>query len=281
MFDDMTYTGRGMSVLDALYSGTQAALGAVSSLASAGGALLGLNTTRVARMVVWHEGSLPLVFSQHFSVLFNPSQVTLSSGCSWQPKQHASPGRWSTELEVSSSGYQPATLSMELMFDTTDEGMSLMSMLGDAVSGGLAMAFSQPTGSNVLSYTQNVARLAQPSQDLHRPPVCQLWWGPYMLMQGVLTSCSQTFKLWKPDGTPVRASMSVTFTEFKEDSLFEFFSPDVEKSHVVRRGDTLPQIAATYFGDASKWWVIAQFNNVENARALEAGTTLRIPALER
>lgn len=281
MFNSLTYTGQGMSALDAIYSGTQAAVGAASALASAGGAMLGLNTTRVARMVVRHEGSFPMLFTQFFSVLFNPSQVSLSSGCSWQPKQHASPGRWSTELEVSSGSYQPASLSMELMFDTTDEGMSLLSMLGDAVSGGMAMAFAQPTGSNVLTYTQKVARLAQPSQDLHRPPVCQLWWGPYMLMQGVLTSCNQTFKLWKPDGTPVRATMSCTFTEFKEDSLFEFFSPDVEKSHVVRRGDTLPQIAATYFGDPNKWWVIAQFNGLESARALDAGTTLRIPALER
>ncbi|MCA9539937.1 MAG: LysM peptidoglycan-binding domain-containing protein [Myxococcales bacterium] len=281
MMDDYTYTGRGLSFFDALYAaGQAAAFATTSSLATAGGALLGLNTARVARMVIWHENTSPMVFSERIDVLFNPSRVSLTNGIGCRARQHASPGEWTTELQVSSADYQPASLSPDFMFDTTDEGYSLWAQLADAASGGLAQALAAPTGTNVLSHTQKIARLAQPTQELHRPPLCQLWWGPYMLMQGALTQVSQEFKLWKPDGTPVRAVLNCSFTEFEQDS-FEFHSPDVEKTHTVRRGDTLPAIASTYYGDASKWWQVAQFNGLEDARALVSGTVLRVPALER
>ncbi|MCB9527177.1 MAG: LysM peptidoglycan-binding domain-containing protein [bacterium] len=275
-----TYTGRGLSFLDALYAEAYAAaLGVKGSLTTAADALLGLNTASVAKMVILHETSTPGVMSANFDVLFNPSRVSMSGGCGWQPRQHAAPGHWSTELSVSSSAYQPTTLSIDLLVDTTDEGHSMWAMLADAATGGMAQAFAQPTGQSVLAHTQKIAALAQPAQELHRPPICQLWWGPYMLMQGVLTSVTQEFKLWKPDGTPVRATLSCSFTEFEDDP--ELHSPDVEKTHVIRRGETLPAIAAAYYGDATRWWVIARFNGLQSARAINPGTVLRIPALER
>lgn len=275
-----TYTGRGLDFADSLSSlAESAAFGVVAGLSNSADALLGLNTSSIAKMCILHETTSAGSFSGSIDVLFNPSRVSMSGGCGWQPRQHAAPGHWSTELQVSSSGYQPTTLSLDLLFDTTDEGYSIWAKLADAATGGMAQAFALPTGTNVLEHTQKVAALAQPATELHRPPICQLWWGPYQLMQGVLTSVSQEFKLWKPDGTPVRASLSCSFTEFEDDP--ELHSPDVEKVHVVKRGENLPAIAAAYYGDTARWWVIARFNGLESARAVGPGTVLRIPALER
>lgn len=281
MFKNLTYTGSGIALTDITFAGIQAALGELSTLSTVAGAALGLNTTRVARMVIRHEAYSAMNFASSFSVMFNPSRVSITSGCGWKARPHSGPGNWSTELTVSSGDRQPSTLSCDLLFDTTDEGVDLMTRLAESATGGLSMAFRQPTGTNVLEHTQLVSRLAQPAQELHRPPICQLWWGPYMLIQGVLTSCSQEFKHWKPDGTPVRASLSCSFTEYQQDSMFEFHSPDVEKTHTVRRGDTLPGLAAHYYNDAGKWWAIAQFNDLDDARFIESGRVLRIPALDR
>ncbi|MEZ4434195.1 MAG: LysM peptidoglycan-binding domain-containing protein [bacterium] len=276
-----TYTGRSLDSTKSSF-GQSLKKGLFDLQASAlnvADATLGLNTSIIAKMTILHEVTFAGAFTGSIDVLFNPSRVTLSGGCGWQPRQHAGPGHWSTELQVSSSNYQPTTLSLDLLFDTTDEGYTIFQKLADAATGGLAQAFAMPTGASVLPYTQQVAALAQPATELHRPPICQLWWGPYQLLKGVLTSVTQEFKLWKPDGTPVRATLSCSFTEFEDDP--ELHSPDVEKVHVVKRGETLPAIAAAYYGDTARWWVIARFNDLESARGVTPGTVLRIPALER
>lgn len=44
-------------------------------------------------------------------------------------------------------------------------------------------------------------------------------------------------------------------------------------------GDRLDTLAARYYGDASKWWIIAKANNIVNGKFfLEGGTQIIIPS---
>jgi nucleoid-associated protein YgaU len=58
-------------------------------------------------------------------------------------------------------------------------------------------------------------------------------------------------------------------------------SPDVTKHAIVSEGDSLWGLAHREYGDAGAWRTIADANGVHNPRHLQAGTTLRLPALKR
>jgi len=60
---------------------------------------------------------------------------------------------------------------------------------------------------------------------------------------------------------------------------YELNSPDVDKTYVVRPGDTLDMIAAELYEDRRQWRAIAEANRIDNPRRLTAGQILHIPKL--
>jgi nucleoid-associated protein YgaU len=56
-------------------------------------------------------------------------------------------------------------------------------------------------------------------------------------------------------------------------------SPLEPRRHLVRRGDSLPSLAAAEYGDPARWRPIALANGLVNPRLLEPGTELVIPPL--
>ncbi len=71
----------------------------------------------------------------------------------------------------------------------------------------------------------------------------------------------QKFTLFNPSGIPVRATLTLSFKEYKtlEEQLKELNlqSADHTKRRVVRSRDTLARIAFEEYGDASQWRLIA------------------------
>ncbi|NTU80833.1 MAG: LysM peptidoglycan-binding domain-containing protein, partial [Chloroflexales bacterium] len=121
---------------------------------------------------------------------------------------------------------------------------------------------------------------------LHRPPICHLVWGALgIFFEGMLTNLTQTFTLFLPIGTPVRASLGCTFTEWVDPTIQAVrqnkMSPDVSKTRVVRRGDTLASIAAAVYNDPTLWRPIARANAIVNPLRLTPGQVLTIPVLPR
>jgi nucleoid-associated protein YgaU len=48
-------------------------------------------------------------------------------------------------------------------------------------------------------------------------------------------------------------------------------------SHVIVQGETLEGIAFRYYQDATKWWVIADVNNIQNPLFPPVGVLIDIP----
>jgi nucleoid-associated protein YgaU len=217
--------------------------------------------------------------------LFNPREVARSRSVEWHQKKVASQGggwTWSdTEQQFLAVGAE--TLSLELFFDTYESRA--------AASGWQAVAdlvtptnpFQSSDASDVTDLTDRVAKLAEVDQELHHPPVCTLSWGGFgTIFTGVLTQLDQRFTLFLPDGTPVRATLSCSFLEYRTAAharAREMHSADVVKTRVVRRGDTLHSIAAQEYRDPARWRPIAMANGIVNPRAVVPGTVLIIPKL--
>jgi len=89
--------------------------------------------------------------------------------------------------------------------------------------------------------------------------------------------------LFTPKGVPLRAKLSLVLKEYRPAvvQLKEHprSSPDFEKTYVVRRGDTLSNIAAAVYRNAGAWREIARTNRIQDPRQLEPGRVLLLPRL--
>jgi nucleoid-associated protein YgaU len=81
----------------------------------------------------------------------------------------------------------------------------------------------------------------------------------------------------------LRAKLSLALKEYRpvEIQLKEKpkTSPDVEKTWVVTRGDTLSSIAAAVYRDSTVWRAIAIANGIKDPRTLAPGRLLTLPKL--
>lgn len=131
-------------------------------------------------------------------------------------------------------------------------------------------------------YTDKLRNLMNINADLHAPPIVRLMWDD-QLFKGVVESLNTTYTLFTPDGVPIRAKLSLTLKEYRpvEIQVKENpkSSPNVEKSHTVRRGDTLASIASLAYNDPTRWREIALNNGILDPRRLAPGQVLNLPRL--
>lgn len=129
-------------------------------------------------------------------------------------------------------------------------------------------------------YTNGLRDLMRINSDLHAPPIVRLIWDD-QLFKGVIEALNISFTLFNPDGIPIRAKVGLTLKEYRpvEVQVKESpkSSPDVEKRHIVRRGDTLSSIAGMAYGDPTQWRAIARSNKIHDPRLLKPGADLTVP----
>jgi nucleoid-associated protein YgaU len=119
---------------------------------------------------------------------------------------------------------------------------------------------------------------------IHRPRFLVLNWGRFVFTC-VLESFTITYKLFRPDGTPLRATLSTSFKEHKPKELKERLknksSPDITHAHLVREGEHLSQITHGIYKDPRYYFDVAQANALNNLRRLEVGLTIHLPPLRQ
>lgn len=120
--------------------------------------------------------------------------------------------------------------------------------------------------------------------DEHQSNYLVISWGA-LLFKGRLTELDLTFKLFKPDGTPLRAVAIASFTGFVEDNLRvakeNNTSPDLTHIRTVKAGDKLPLMAFRIYGDSKYYLEVARINKITNFRKLNPGQKLFFPPLQK
>jgi len=243
---------------------------------------------------------------------YNPTELSWDKGV--QIAEIAIPGL-DAPLQQFVRG-QAEKLTLELFFDTTDEG----GMGRNAVS--------------VITHTDRIYQLLKIESESHAPPICTFIWheefpgstlngkrgsASSKLESGVLgalagavgeaaeavgdlvetvvdfatgnqrrngfkcivESVKQKFTLFSPKGVPLRATLTVALREYKtlEEQLahLNLLSPDRTHSHVIQSGETLSALAARFYQNPGDWRFIADANGVEDPRRLIVGTFLTVP----
>lgn len=192
--------------------------------------------------------------------MFNPYEYTVSKSNSFaeKPKQNSDTGHG----EFLKAGSQ--TLKLALLFDTYESRKDV----------------SQQT--RVL-WRLMMTKDQKPKRDGDKiqPPQAAFEWGVFKFV-AYITSMTQQFTLFLQDGTPVRAKVDVTFTQFVDIEDYKPQNPSsgsrtTERVWRVLAGDRLDTIAAEVYDDATQWRRIAEHNQINNPLALRPGQLLDIP----
>ena len=175
---------------------------------------------------------------------------------------------------------QAEKLSVELFFDTTEDGMG--------------------TGAtSVTGQTDRIYELIKISPERHAPPIVTFYWNDSFpgdsldelsgnqrrnSFTGIAENVTQKFTLFSTQGVPLRAVVTLRLREYRtlEDQLTELrlMSPDHTRVHVLQDKDRLSALAGRYYRDSGQWRDIAENNEIEDPRRLEAGAFIQIPPIE-
>lgn len=200
------------------------------------------------------------------TALFNPTEYSFDRSNSY--KATPVPGLGAPLLQFVNG--EADQLSMELFLDD----------------------YTDPTGPTstqkkenepVATRLRDLTRLLEIDSKLHAPPPVRFNWGPFEFV-AVIEKLARKVTMFHPDGTPARATLNVTFKEYRtlqqqiEDPRRQ--SADKTKRRVIAGRDSLWALAAREYGDAREWLRIAQRNDLDDPRDIAPGDWIELPPID-
>jgi nucleoid-associated protein YgaU len=93
----------------------------------------------------------------------------------------------------------------------------------------------------------------------------------------------QHFTHFSPEGVPLRATLTLSFREYKRLSeqmhQLNLESADQTSVHVFEQGETLSSVAAREYHDPRAWRHIAASNEIDDPLAVPPGALLAVPPI--
>jgi len=192
--------------------------------------------------------------------MFNPYEYSVSKQNTYE---QTSKNKSSVpQVEFKSAG--PQTLHLTLLFDTYEKGEDVSLITNQ-----------------LWKLMESKTREEGNTNKKIPPPEVAFEWGVFRFV-AVITQMTQNFTLFKSDGTPVRSSVDITFTQHTDLEDYPNQNP-TSGAGAPRRiwrviaGDRLDTIAFQVYGDATHWRRIANHNQIVDPFHLKAGQQLMIP----
>jgi len=195
-----------------------------------------------------------------FVAYVNPAELTLSIEVEYDAAQ----GAGTTNSRMEFKKIKPGDLSLSFFLDGTGASGRPLDVQ-EAVE-----QFQKVTGYN---------------GDIHRTNYLEVVWGTLQVKRCVLKSASIAYKLFRPDGVPLRAVITAAFTDNSDDQTREAMaqnqSPDLTHRRIIKAGDQLPALCQAYYGDPRLYLRVAQANGLDDFRQLIPGSAIYFPPLEK
>jgi hypothetical protein len=195
---------------------------------------------------------------------FNPKEYSVSKSAEWtRPTNKGAKKAGKPEFQ----GSKPRAVSMELFFDDWEGKGSLVKDIETLLD------WMTPTDKSL-------------SNNQPHPHVLRFQWGgqqPLAQFKGFLKSVNAKFTLFKPDGTPIRATAGIQMEEIPQDPQKTNPTSGSEagrRSHVVAAGDSLHSLAYKEYGNPALWRGLADFNSIDDPLRVRPGTRLILPTAE-
>jgi nucleoid-associated protein YgaU len=194
---------------------------------------------------------------------FNPTDYSISKGAEWRQTPSAGAATASTPEFV---GTNPRTLVLNLLFDAWATGEAGVASAVDQL-----LSWTNPSPSSISKGTPN-------------PPILAFTWGQNSFFDAYLKSVSAQYTMFKPDGTPLRATVNVTLVEVPNEPAGQNPTSGALPGYLtttVADGDSLHSIAYREYGNPTLWRGLAAANAIDDPLGVSPGTSLLIPPRER
>ena len=198
--------------------------------------------------------------------LYNPESLSVGRSNNWLSNPMPGKGVSTLRYAGASSGW----MRLDLTFDTTAAGTAVTAHTGKI----LALMDPDPKipGSDAASMNA-------------RPPTVTFHWGDMHSFAAVVSDLILTFTYFSSSGMPLRAHMQLELRQYQEARAYgpqnpTSGTPKPHRVHRVQPGETLDRISATYYGDSTRWRLLASANTLEDPLALRPGTIISIPRLD-
>ena len=200
-----------------------------------------------------------------FSSLLNPEKYAFKYKVEYTEAQ----GQGTSATQPKFVRTAPEDLNLEFLFDRT----------------GIIKGNSDDLGIGIVADIERFKRIVfDYNGDEHKPNYLMIGWGT-LLFKGILAEMSIEYKLFSPEGVPLRAVVTASFKGVVEDSLRvareNNNSPDLTHVRIVKEGDTLPLMTFKIYGDSKYYLQVAAANNLTNFRRLQPGQQIIFPPIEK
>lgn len=206
--------------------------------------------------------------------MFNPDNIVYIRSNKWK----ITPTNGQVLPEVGFTSSVPAILKVTLIFDGTEDGTNVAVTVDKLAA---LTRVSKDFNNGKIGDGQGSSTPSQSKQQ--RPPTVQFLWGSYLSFRAIIDSITTTFSLFLDDGSPVRASVAVQFTQIEDKRVFPEQNPTSagrtgERVHRLGPRETLDQVAYANFGHTGLWRALAAFNGIDDPLRVQAGDAILLPA---
>lgn len=196
-------------------------------------------------------------------VLINPDSFTMDYKLKFSQDDQ---GQGSSGRQLKYEYTEPEEMSFEFLFDNT------------------GIIDEKPRGSVADDIAEFKDLMTKYDGDNHEPPHLKLAWGNSFLFKCRLTELSIKYKLFSPDGQPLRAVAKATFKQSIEEerraAQENNSSPDLTHIRTVKAGDNLPLMCHRIYGEAGRYLQVAEANGLSNFRELKPGMEIFFPPIK-
>jgi len=203
--------------------------------------------------------------SGRFEAYINPSELTLS----YEIEYDSANGAGTTSSRMNFKKAKPGDLALTFFLDGTGADGKLFN--------------GKPL--NVQEKINQFQLVTGYNGKIHRTSYLMVMWGTLQVKRCVLKSASIAYKLFKPDGIPLRAVITANFTDNSDDKTSQAIaqnqSSDLTHVRLVKAGETLPSLCEQIYGDPSYYLEVARANQIDNFRNLTPGSKVLFPPLEK
>jgi len=201
-------------------------------------------------------------------IQFNPTSLKVALANTIGENERSGSSRAAQFIDKSSS-----TLTVELIFDTTDQYFTRITSQDSEATEEVRVDVRSKTRPIALEFMKPV----DVGNEHVAPKRCLFAWGTFAFV-GIMESFDETLEFFSPEGTPLRATVSLKLTE----SRFQFRSEAAKAAErdTPTLGSGADSVTDANSGAGKKekdWRETAMYNGVESPR-LPGGDSLSVPS---
>ncbi|MEM7530882.1 MAG: hypothetical protein AAF639_01795, partial [Chloroflexota bacterium] len=217
--------------------------------------------------------SVSLSWFSKMTVQYNPPTFTMQKKMNWRKKDDPNDNNPNTTFGGGDSG----TLNLQLFFDSSEESKWVIPFFWANTKRDVRTRYALLN--DLLRVESGYSSNGQPE-----PPQVLVQWGNFRSFVGVILSLHESFEMFDPDGTPIRATVTVCVQEVYDYTVTGAQNPtsrsEVRETWIVERGQRLDWIANEVYGQSSAWRHLAEQNNIMDPKKIYPGQILKLVPME-